>query len=266
MALASQRSLFDIGHMQLGVAKLNVVANRLQELKGKIAYLDDDQGGYLSKSLAHLGAAHLKIAVLMQGTNVPGYTQIGVSDSYGKMKERLYPGKGDHMLTGALFDAIKALNRRYVGGGRGYVVGIDQRKRVPRVQRDGTIGDSVSVAAYTADIEYGWSNDTPRPLLILAMADFVRGVAPNSGKMFLSNMAKASFKHIKESTKEIVANRDVAVAKAERGQTTSATINTSQVAEFNKQFEKAMYQAGVEPYVIAYYKSNYGSEMRKVTG
>ena len=257
----TEGSLFDIGTMRLGIAKVEAVKKAMFKLQGRFAHLSDAGGGFLSKALAQHAVGHVKAAILAEGRNVPGYVPISIDDNYRIVKERA-GGRGDHYFTGTLFESIKVLNRRYEGG-RGYVAGIDQRLMVARINRrtGAKDGGQVSVAAYAADIEYGWSNDRPRPLIILAMADFINTYGPKTAAGFLNQVYVDSFKYIKQKTKEARAGAGIEKAGGVNqlfdigeGYGTKTRTGDNWIATGpDRIYRQQLKRSGEDPHVLAYY-------------
>lgn len=243
MAYPTKRSLIDIGPIQLGISRLNAAAVGFSDFGKTVAHLDDKGGGYLSKALAAHAVAHVKVAMLNEGSNVPGYAVRPYTKGYASRKV----GGADHYLSGALFDSIKVLNRRYGDGSkRGYVVGVDQRKKAPRPSATGDpTGDLRRIWVYAAAVEFGGGNiSTARPLITLAFADFMSRYGPQTVKGFGSRIvedAKTNIARAIKSAKKKAATRPHKV----------------NVQKLDAAFESGMKRAGVDAHVKSYWAELY---------
>ena len=213
---ADNRSFFDIGAFQQGIAEMDACAREFKYADGRIGVLSDTGGGYLSKALAAQAAAHMQLAITTQGANVPGYTSLAYNPKYAARKKEAGYGAGIYQLSGELYNHIKVLNRRYVGG-RGSVAGISQTAKAERPnlgEAGGSGGDLRSIAAYAFDLEFYGSGATPRKLLSLAMADFITQIAPVTIRDFAQRFTEGIEENISKKVREAQAAQAAQTASA----------------------------------------------------
>ncbi len=276
MAQPTHRSLFDIGPIQRGIAQLNAVAVGFTDFGKKIGYIDDKGGGYLSRALAAEAVAHIRVAILSDGADVPGYSRKSYQKEYEEKKRQYYPEGVDHYLSGALVKSIRVLNRRYSGGRRGAVAGVAQSGPYSEAPRpafgNNPAGDMRKIWVYAAAVEYGGGTiDTPRPLMTLAMADFVSRYGPQTSKHFISRLTADAFKDIKKSTKEAAAAsasekqtfKDFGKISGMRAGGISRDPHMALEKSFTPMFIRSLEQAGFSPEQIAYWKLAFDENLDK---
>jgi|GEM_PF-6763646 hypothetical protein len=234
------RGLFAMGWDEHLLPQLEVTARTLEKYGRKVAYLSDDGGGWLSKNMAAVAAAHVRKSIEKGGENLPGYQTRTYSKYYAKAKAAAGAEYGDHILTGTLMESIKVLNRRY-GSQRGSIVGIDQGKKTAKVVMGSngfyTTGEQVSVAGYTAALEFGWHSDKPRPLILTAMADFASQFAPSAAKYFMYRVADEVEDNLSEATREARSGAGrIASASVSLGEMSQATAGGFSVRESESSF------------------------------